>query len=448
MTKANHDRNFIKLGTTKKDDREWDRLEDRLQTDPNLGGGGPPQLIVPGTYVPQVGLPPGIPYVYVIGNLLEGYPIDLTLTGDLRPDFELSLDLGNYFGLGADAIIGKSPINEVVVYKIPNSPIIIPGVGLPLQKIVSSSGMLFEAPGRDGDTLRSRQPDFTWDEYDITTDFGYPQIAAGEGSDVSGCLLLIGNTSSTQIPPAPLPATSFLLTYDLIAVDDTGNVTHTEEVSVLRPASEINPNCGVIENGWLLIVSSGVGFALGQGTMWARPSVVTESAPMVNIGKVFTSSTAQLLSNRNMSIGPTGIAWVSYLPDGSGNIGGVVRADLITGQIQRYQGILYDSTLSYEVTIEDTVYISDTVCAVSGYYQIPAVTQVPVVVFLSLAPDGGFTVTQLEFPDYSGTFSTVANMVKLPGNMLVFHLHSGSLDLTGQPASILFSVDTSTVSGS
>lgn len=45
MSKANHDRNFIKIGTTKKDEKEWDRLEDRLQTDSTVIG---PSIVSPG----------------------------------------------------------------------------------------------------------------------------------------------------------------------------------------------------------------------------------------------------------------------------------------------------------------------------------------------------------------------------------------------------------------
>lgn len=444
MSKANNDRNIIRVGSTKRDDKQWDRLEDRLQTDPNLGGGAA-ELLVPGTYVPKVGLPPGVPYLYVIGNLLENYPIDLFLTGNLDPNFDLTLDKGNYFGLGDDAILGKSQSGEVTAYSVPAYPAIISPITPQLKSVVSAAGTLFELPysyeekktfAYFYDTVRIREADLTWSEYTVSSATGYIPMFYGEGSDVSGVVICSQATAATPVTGGTI------FDYAFISVDETLTVTNTQTFSIFAATNVNTPTSGIVDNGWMLMVSNHPGgpVAASGGEVWARPSIVTASAPATFIGRVFPNNTFQVLTPKNLSVGPTGVAWISYQDDAYGNTNAVVRMDLVTGQVQRYQGVLYDNTLTYPVVITDTVYINDNMCAVSGYYSIPTVADVPIIIFVALDNDGAMSVNMLEFPDYAGSFSAVYRMVKMPNNTLVFHLYSSALALTGFPADILFGI--------
>jgi hypothetical protein len=449
MSKANHDRNFIKLGTTKRDDKEWDRLEDRLQTDPNLGGGA--ELLVPGTYVPKVGLPPGVPYLYVIGNLLEGYPIDLALTGDLSPDFQLSLDQGDFFDLGVTAVLGKAPTGEVTAYKIPAQPVIISGFSPSLRVLLSADSTLFELPfGFEeasefllaitySSTLLIRQPSASWSVVDLFALLGVYPLFAGEGSDFDGCLVF---TPSSGFDPVPEGTMHY---HTMEAIDSTGLVVDTMPVDVVVYPDDSLPNTGMIENGWLLIGAGGLAsdpLAPAQsGTFWCRSSDVYAGDDVVRIGKVFQYSSTQPLSSRHMSIGESGIAWVAHQADVYGNGQNIVRLNLNNGTLQRYVEVLYDSTLTYPVVILDTAHIENNICAVAGYYTDTVLgVEVPIIVFLAIAPDGGFSVNMLEFPDYAGTGSSIRNMVQQPNGTLVFHLYSAALATTGLPASILFGI--------
>lgn len=439
MTKANHDRNIVKVGTTKKDEKEWDRLEDRLQTDPNLGGGGPAELLVPGTYIPRVGLPPGIPYVYVIGGLIEGYPVDISTIGPLYPYVDFSLDSENYFGLGIDAFIGKSVAGEIRAYRIPAYPASISGNTPLLRKVISADGTLFELPYTYADvssylvdTIRVRETDLSWTEYSLYAELGIQATTTGEGSDVSGVV----------VATVPYSNTTGLMntTYDyyIISVDKTLSVTNTQTGSYTLPNGRGFADTGIIENGWIILAQGGVSYDFREGTVWARPSVTTAAAPTVKLGNIFESPTPQSIRPANLSVGTTGILWASYKADGYGNTGGVVRFDAITGQIQRYTNVLFDNTGTYPIEILKTLYINDNTCAVSGYYYVPGVTYVPIISFVALDNEGALTVNILEFPDYSGSTSRIPNMVKLPDNTLVFQLFSENLDATGGPANILF----------
>ncbi len=452
MSKANHDRNIIKIGTTKKDDKEWDRLEDRLQTDPNLGGGGPAELIVPGTYVPKVGLPPGIPYIYVIGNLMEGYPIDLNLTGGpLTPEVELSLDFGDELGLGLHAILGKTFGDDVAAYRIPAAPAIIPGHysgtdGGNLRSILSADGTLFEMPYSEAvtgysDFQKSRYiiikgDDDVWYPREIYEYLGIFPIFAGQAADVDAPIIMSSYTSTT-----PDGVGGSYDQHTIVAMNKYAVAIDTQYETVRRALGDSAANAGISENGWMLIAAVADAEYPGSpasGTFWARPAVVTAGNDIERIGKVLVYPSSQIMSERNMSVGPTGIAWVSYQLDASGNDQTVVRLDLINKTLQRYLGTLYDSTATYPIEIRDTIYIDDNTCAVSGHYTDTVLgTQIPTVSYIALDYLGNVSVNILEFPDYAGADSSIFNMVKTPTE-LVYHLYSSALDSTGFSANILW----------
>lgn len=439
MSKARNDRNFIKIGTTKKDDKEWDRLEDRLQTDPNLGGGGPPELLVPGTYVPVVGLPPGVPYLYVIGNLITNYPIDLTATSPLSPNIKITTDRTNFFGLGIETVLGVSSLGTAVVaVKPPASPVISATPGPPAgtgfqadDGLLSADGTIFRMfaginPG-DPTLLRYkllvRQPDSSWYLLDLSAD---PVIGYGDASDVAGNFIV---KQSTTTPGA----------IDISNVDSTG----TETTYQTDLDTGITPRRAIVENGFIIVHDKlGIPFYASAGNIAARPSSVTAVLPFINVGSVFSTTAVQPLEAKNISIGPTGVAWISHQSESyfTPITNAVVRADLINGTIERFPDVLYDNTLTYEIQILDTLYIADNICAVSGYYTIPAVGDVPIIAYIVIDAFNNVSVNLLEFPDYLGTGSAVYSMVKV-GTTLVFHLYSSALDVTSSPVSILFAVN-------
>lgn len=402
---------------------------------------GSTQLLVPGTYVPRVGLPPGVPYMYVIGNLLEGYPVDLAAVGaPLNPNVALTVDRGNYFGFGIDAIIGKGFTGEVAAYAIPAVPSVIAGVSPSFTSVVSADGTLFEisqpSSTFSNDAIRIREVDLSWSEYSISGNTSLGHIAVGEASDVAGVLIF----SQAYYTSAPDTLGIVYSDHSLVALDKSMTVTSSQDMTLTSYPGDGGANVGVIENGWVLLINSGVGYAYGSGTAWARPSVVTTSEPAARVGRIFLNSTPQVLSSKNMSIGPTGVAWVSFQADTFSNPNTVVRLDLVTGQIQRFQDVLYDNTLTYPVVISDTLYISDSVCAVAGHYEVPSAGAVPIIVFVAVDANGAMSVNMLEFPEYIGTFSQVASMVKLTDGTLAFHLYSGALASTGQPANVLYGI--------
>jgi hypothetical protein len=407
MSRARNDRNIIKVGNIKRDEREWDRLEDRLQTDPNLGGGGQTELLVPGTYVPKVGLPPGIPYLYVIGNLMEGYPIDTNLltplAGTNDSTFKLNRDAGNYFGLGVDAIIGVSTAStrDPVVYRLPNQPVAIDGSTVD-QEYVTAAGTI-AGRNNSGSTMMRVRVGGTWVTVITPADGRTSGFGAhGVGPSADGAYFIL-HRLGVQTQPSLIER-----------VDALGQVTGSQLLSAtMTTRSEGGQTC-VIENGWMLVYC----YPSGTGTsrrIFYRPAVFDDTE-----WQTLPLASGNISSRKLMSVGSTGVAWVANTS------GTLYRYDLNTGSGQAFPGMFFDPEgLGRTVTLDTVAYVADNICAMGGRL-IDGATSIPFLTLVAIDGFGNVTLNQELFPDIPGR---IVSAVMLNDGTLVFHLHSSNVSL-------------------